>query len=197
GWHKFRIQTADFTGSAGPWSGQNKKAVSYQVAGGTETFFSEATLQMTVCPDGYVQGGVTLASNATFSNNATENAAVIYGDVTATGTGATMSGAFKFDGGTLAFLNVAPNARDLTTMLAFENQPADYLADVDTIAIDYMAKPTRNKVKVCPAGGLTAAAAAQKVRVTVDGEPVPHFQCLVENGDLKVRFASGTVLFVR
>ena len=60
-----------------------------------------------------------------------------------------------------------------------------------------MAKPTRNKVKVAPAGGLTAQTAAQKVRVTVDGEPVPHFQCLVENGDLKVRFASGTVLFVR
>ena len=197
GWHKFRIQTADFTGSAGPWSGQNKKAVSYQVAGGTETFFSEATLQMTVCPDGYVQGGVTLASNATLSNNATENAAVVYGDVTATGTGATMSGAFKFDGGTLAFLNVAPNANDLSTVLAFTNPAADYLADVGAITVDFTEKPTRSKVKVGPAGGLTAETAAQKVRVTVDGEPAVRFRCLVEEGDLKLRFAHGLTVIIR
>ena len=196
GWHKFRIQTADFTGSAGPWSGQNKKAVSYQVAGGTETFFSEATLPMTVCPDGYVQGGVTLASNATLSNSATENAAVVYGDVTATGTGATMIGAFKFDGGTLAFQNVAPNVNDLSTVLAFTNPAADYLADVGAITVDFTEKPTRSKVKVGPAGGLTAETAAQKVRVTVDGEPVKA-GCLIENGDLKIRLSHGTVLFVR
>ena len=197
GWHKFRIQTADFTGNAGPWSGQNKKPVSYQVAGGTETLFSEATLPMTVCPDGYIQGGVTLASNATLSNNATENAAVIYGDVTATGTGATMSGAFKFDGGTLAFQNVAPNANDLSTVLAFTNPAADYLADVGAIAIDFTEKPTRSKVTVGPAGGLTAETAAQKVRVTVDGEPSVRFSCFVENGDLKIRLSRGTTIFVR
>ena len=197
GWHKFRIQTADFTGSAGPWSGQNKKAVSYQVAGGTETFFSEATLQMTVCPDGYVQGDVTLASNATLSNNASENAAVVYGDVTATGTGATMSGAFKFDGGTLAFKNVAANANDLSAVLAFTNPTADYLADVGAITVDFTEKPTRSKVTVGPAGGLTAETAAQKVRVTVDGEQAVRFRCFVENGDLKIRLSHGTVLFVR
>ena len=197
GWHKFRIQTADFTGNAGPWSGQNKKAVSYQVAGGTETFFSEATLQMTVCPDGYVQGGVTLASNATLSNNATENAAVVSGDVTATGTGATMSGAFKFDGGTLAFQNVAANANDLSTVLAFTAPAEDYLADVGAITVDFTEKPTRSKVKVCPAGGLTAETAAQKVRVTVDGEPSVRFSCFVENGDLKIRLSRGTTIYVR
>ena len=197
GWHKFRIQTADFTGSAGPWSGQNKKAVSYQVAGGTETFFSEATLQMTVCPDGYVQGGVTLASNATLSNSATENAAVVYGDVTATGTGATVNGAFKFDGGTLAFQNVAPNANDLSTVLAFRAPAADYLADVGAITVDFTEKPTRSKVKVGPAGGLTAETAAQKVRVTVDGEQAVRFRCFVENGDLKLRFARGLTVIIR
>ncbi len=197
GWHKFRIQTADFTGSAGPWSGQNKKAVSYQVAGGTETFFSEATLAMTICPDGYVQGGVTLASDAALSNGATENAAVVYGDVTATGTGATMSGAFKFEGGTLAFQNVAPNVNDLSAVLAFTNPTADYLADVDAITVDFTEKPTRSKVTVGPAGGLTAETATEKVRVTVDGEPSVRFSCLVENGDLKIRLSRGTVLFVR
>ena len=196
GWHKFRIQLADFAGSAGPWSGKGL-AVSYQVAGGAETLFSEQTLALSVCPDGYIQGDVTLASNATLSNNASENAASVLGNITAIGTGATMNGKFKFDGGALVFSCVDPAERDLATMLAFENQPADYLADVGTIAIDFAAKPTRSKVKVCPAGGLTAQTASQKVRVTVDGEPVPHFQCLVENGDLKVRFSAGTVLFVR
>ena len=62
----------------------------------------------------------------------------------ATGTGATVSGGFKFDGGALAFQNVDPAARDLTTMLAFANQPADYLADVGAIMIDFTAKPTRS-----------------------------------------------------
>ena len=196
GWHKFRIQTADFTGAAGPWN-TAKKAVSYQVAGGAETQFSNATLLFSVCPDGYIQGGVTLASNATLSNGATENAAVVYGDVTATGTGATMSGAFKFDGGTLAFQNVSPNANDLSTVLAFTNPAADYLADVGAITVDFTEKPTRSKVKVGPAGGLTAETAAEKVRVTVDGEPSVRFSCFVENGDLKIRLSRGTTIFVR
>ncbi len=64
-------------------------------------------------------------------------------------------------------------------------------------SVDFTAKPTRNKVKVALAGGLTAQTAAQKVRVTVDGESVPHFQCLVENGNLKVCFASGMVIYLR
>ena len=196
GWHKFRIQTADFTGAAGPWN-TGKKAVSYQVAGGAETQFSNATLLFSVCPDGYVQGGVTLASNATLSNGATENAAVVYGDVTATGTGATVNGAFKFEGGTLAFKNVAANANDLSAVLAFTNPTADYLADVGAITVDFTAKPTRSKVKVGPAGGLTAETAAEKVRVTIDGEPTGHFKCLVENGDLKLRFSNGTYIIVR
>ena len=154
---------------------------------------------MTVCPDGYVQGGVTLASNATLSNSATENAAVVYGDVTATGTGATVNGAFKFDGGTLAFQNVAPNANDLSTVLAFRAPAADYLADVGAITVDFTEKPTRSKVKVGPAGGLTAETAAQKVRVTVDGEgePAVRFGCFIENGDLKIRLACGTFIIVR
>ena len=195
GWHRFRIQTADFTGSAGPWSGKGL-AVSYQVGSGAQTLFSEQTLRLSVCPDGYIQGGVTLASNATLSNNATENAAVVYGDVTATGTGATMSGAFKLDGGTLAFQNVAPNANDLSSVLAITNPADDYLTDVGAITVDFTAKPVRSKVTVCPAGGLTAETAAQKVSVTMNGEPVKA-GCLIENGDLKIRLARGTFIIVR
>ena len=194
GWHKFRIQTADFTGNAGPWSGKGN-SVSYQVADGAQTLFSEATLAMTVCPDGYVQGGVTLASGATLANAAT-GVATVYGDVTATGTGATMSGGFKFEGGKLAFQNVAPNANDLSTVLAFTNPADDYLADVGAITVDFTAKPTRSKVKVGPAGGLTAETAAQKVSVTMNGEPVKA-SCLVEDGNLKVRLARGTYIIVR
>ena len=196
GWHKFEIRTYDNTGNAGPWGG-NGFAVSYQVADEAETLFSEQTLALTVCPDGYIQGDVVLASNATLSNTASENAATVLGNITAIGTGATVNGKFKFDGGALMFSCVDPAERDLTTMLAFANQPADYLADVGTIAIDFAAKPTRSKVKVCPAGGLTAQTAAQKVRVTVDAEPLDHFQCVIEDGYLKVRLGGGTVIFMR
>ena len=196
GWHKFEIRTYDNTGNAGPWSGKGL-AVSYQVAGGAQTLFSEATLALSVCPDGYVQGGVTLASGATLSNNASENAAVVYGNVTATGTGATMSGAFKFDGGTLAFQNVAANANDLSTVLAFTNPAADYLKDVGAITIDFTDKPVRSKVTVCPAGGLTAETAAQKVSVTMNGEPVKVLGYMIEDGNLKARLCRGTLIIVR
>ena len=79
----------------------------------------------------------------------------------------------------------------------FTAPASDYLADVGAITVDFTAKPTRSKVTVGPAGGLTAETAAQKVRVTVDGEPSVHFSCFVENGDLKIRLSRGTTIFVR
>ena len=194
GWHKFRIQTADFTGNAGPWKG-NGNFVSYQLAGGAQTLFSEQTLALSVCPDGYIQGDVKLASGATLSNTAT-GAALVYGDVIATGTNATISGGFKFEGGKLAFQNVAPNTRDLSTVLAFTNPADDYLADVGAITVDLTAKSKRGKVVVCPAGGLTSETAASKVTVTVNGEPCRH-SVGVEDGNVVLRFPVGSMLFVR
>ncbi|MBO4286790.1 MAG: hypothetical protein J5985_01320, partial [Kiritimatiellae bacterium] len=202
GWHSFRIQTADFTGNAGPWSGKGF-GVSYQVEGGSETLFSEATLPMSVCPDGYVQGDVTLASGATLANTAggtgvvPSASAIVLGNVIATGTGATVSGGFTFEGGTLAFQNVAPGTRDLSTMLAFSNPATDYLANVGAITVDFTAKPTRGKVTVCPAGGLTVEAADTKVSVTVNGESVKGAHCFIEEGNLKVRLANGLTVFIR
>ena len=196
GWHKFRIQTADYTGNAGPWN-TGKYALSYKVGtDGTEMQFTDANLRFSMCPDGYVQGDVTLASNATLSNTASGEA-LVYGNVIATGTGATVSGGFKFEGGTLAFQNVDPGTRDLSTMLAFSNPTADYLANVGAISIDFTAKPTRSKVTVCPAGGLTAETATPKVSVTMNGESVGHYKCFIENGDLKVRLANGFTVFIR
>ena len=196
GWHKFRIQTADFTGSAGPWSGQNKQPVSYQVAGGSETFFSEATLPMTVCPDGYVQGDVTLASNARLENTA-EGAACVYGNIVATGTGAVVAGGFKLDGGTLSFLNVAPGTRDLSTVLAFENPAEDFLADVGAINIDFTARPTRGTVRICAAGGLDAAGVAEKISVSINGEAFTRAHCTVEDGFLVAKIPVGTRVIIR
>ena len=199
GWHSFRIQTADTggdTGNAGPWSGKGL-AVSYQVANGAQTLFSEQTLQLSLCPDGYVQGGVTLASGATLSNGAAENAAVIYGDVAATGTGATISGPFKFEGGTLAFRNVDPATTNLADVLSFTNVPADMLANVGAITVDYASAPTRGKIPVCPLYGLTEEAAKAKIAVTIAGEPADHVICTVENGNITLRNTRGTLLLFR
>jgi hypothetical protein len=199
GWHKFRIQTADFTGSAGPWSGKGL-AVSYQVGSGAQTLFSEQTLRLSVCPDGYIQGGVTLASNATLSNNATENAAVVYGDVTATGTGATMSGAFKFEGAKLAYENVAPAARDLSAMLDFENASADMLADLGGIAVDFASDPTVGTLVVCPAYGLSMTDLEVKVpvAVTVNGQPLDKkYKARVNGGNIEIVFRSASVIYIR
>lgn len=144
-----------------------------------------------------MQGGVTLASNATLSNGATENAAVIYGDVTATGTGATMSGPFKFEGGNLSFENVPYNSGDLSTLLAFEAAAEDMLANVGAITVDYASAPTRGKVVVCPTYGLSDEEAVAKVSVTVAGEPAEHIACKVENGYIMLRNTKGTMLLFR
>ena len=200
GWHKFRVQTADFTGNAGPWSGQNKKPVSYQVAGGAETLFSEATLALSVCPDGYVQGGVTLASDATLSNNVTEGAAEVYGTVKATGTGATVSGPFKFKGAKLAYANVAPNTRDLTGLLAFENATDDMLANLGGIDVDFTSDPTVGTVTVGPAYGLAAEdlAANVPVAVTVNGQPFDKkYKARVNGDNIEIVFRLGSVIFIR
>ncbi|MBR1587058.1 MAG: hypothetical protein IJ658_01915, partial [Kiritimatiellae bacterium] len=196
GWHSFRIQTVDFTGNAGPWSGK-AIPVSYKVADGEQTLFSEQTLQLTVCPDGYVQGGVTLASGATLRNGATENAAAVYGEMAGTGTGATLAGPFKFAGGTLAFRNVAANTADLAGVLAFENPAADMLADVDAIVVDYASAPTRSNIPVCPLYGLTEEAAVAKIVVTVAGEPAEHVLVKVKNGVITLQNTKGTVLLFR
>ena len=200
GWHKFRVQTADFTGNAGPWSGQNKQPVSYQVAGGAETLFSEATLPMTVCPDGYIQGGVTLASDAKLSNNVTEGAAEVYGTVKATGTGATVSGPFKFKGAKLAYVNVAPSAHDLTQLLAFENASADMFANLGGIDVDFTSEPAVGAIKVSPAYGLAAAdlAANVPVAVTVNGQPyTKQFKATMKDGNIQIMFRIGTAIFIR
>ena len=196
GWHRFRIQTADYTGSAGPWSGMGN-AFSYQVGNGAQTVFNEETLALTVCPDGYIQGGVTLASNATLSNNATENAAVVHGDVTATGTGAKMRGAFRFDGGALAFRNVAVDTRDLSSVLAFDNPAADFLADVGAITVDFAGKPATVRVAVCPAGGLTEAEAQDRISVTQNGEPVKNAVCRIKDGNIVLNMHVGFSFVIR
>ena len=144
-----------------------------------------------------MQGGVTLASGARLANGAAENAAVIYGEVAATGTYATISGPFKFEGGTLAFRNVAPNTADLANVLAFSNAAVDMLANVGAITVDYTDKPTRGRIPVCPLYGLTEEAAKAKISVTVAGEPAEHIACTVENGTITLRNTSGTVLFFR
>ena len=171
--------------------------MSYKVADGPQTLFSEQTLQLTVCPDGYVQGGVTLASGARLANGAKENAATVFGDVTATGTGATLAGPFKFAGGTLAFRNVAPNTADLESVLAFENPAADMLADVDAISVDFASNMTRSTVTVCPTYGLSDEDAVAKLTVSVAGEPAEHIRVKVENGYLTIRNTKGTLVIFR
>jgi hypothetical protein len=199
GWHSFRVQTADFTGNAGPWSG-NGFAISYQIDDGAQTFFGTDTLDMTVCPDGFIQGEVALASNARLANNVAEGAAEVYGTFKATGTGATVSGPFKFKGAKLAYANVAPATRDLTKFLGFENAAGDMLAELGGIDVDFASEPSAGTITVCPAYGLTSAnlAANVPVAVTVNGAPyAKQFKATVKDGNIAIVFRSGSVLFFR
>ena len=195
GWHRFRIQAADFSGNSGPWGGKGYP-VSYQVAGGDQKNFSQENLVFSLCPDGYLQGDVTLASNARLENTA-EGPACVYGNIVATGTGAVVAGGFKLDGGTLSFLNVAPGTRDLSTVLAFENPAEDFLADVGAINIDFTARPTRGTVRICAAGGLDAAGAAEKISVSINGKALTRAHCTVEDGFLVAKMPVGTRVIIR
>ncbi len=185
GWHRFRIQSADFTGSAGPW-GNKGLGVSYQVADGSQTQFSEATLDITVCPDGYVQGGVTLAKDATLTNGVSESAAVIYGDVTVTGTGAKITGPFKFEGGTLSLTNVSSSVRNLSGVLAFENYAPDMFANIGGIVVDFESEMPFGRIVLGPAAGLSAESAKEKVSVTVSGEEYTNFEVTVQNDNIVI-----------
>ncbi len=183
GWHKFKLQTFDISGGAGPWN-TGKFAYSYRVGDGEERQFHNDTLKFSVCPDGYIQGGITLASGAVLENGAS-GSAVVYDGVTATGAGARISGGFKFDGGALRFLNVPKNANNLSSILEFEAPVENYLIDINKIEIDFTDNPTRSKVKICPAGGLTAQTAIDKLVVTQKGEPINRVRCEIDNeGDL-------------
>ena len=151
---------------------------------------------MTVCPDGYVQGGVTLASNATLSN-AASGAATVYGDVTATGPGAKISGGFKFEGGAIAFRNADPRAPDLSSVLKFENAAEKFLENVGSVTVDFAAKPVRGRIIVSQAGGLAPETVAEKVSVTVDGEPYRPAKARIEDGNLVLRNCAGLLLLLR
>ncbi len=199
GWHRFRIQTSDFTGYAGPWSG-NGFAVSYQVEGGVETQFSERTLSLSVCPDGYMQGEVSLAANATLVNSAAKNAAAVYGTMKSTGMGATVSGPFKFEGAKLAYGNVPQDVQDLTEMLKFQNAPANMLANLGGIEIDFAGPPSVDVLVVSPAYGLTLADLETKVSVsaTINGRPRKEkYSATIRKGNILIVFQPGSVILIR
>ncbi len=196
GWHHFRIQTADFTGNAGPWSG-NGLSVSYQVAGGEQTLFGTDTLAMSVCPDGFMQGNVTLASNSRLTNGATKNAAEVYGTFEATGTGAIVSGPFKFEGAKLAYSNVAANTKDFTSLLKFENAAEDMFANLGGIEVDFAADPAIGTAVIGPAYGLAAEDIESNASVTVNGEPyTKKYTVTVEDNKIKLYFSRGLVFIL-
>ena len=122
---------------------------------------------------------------------------VVYGDVTATGTNAVISGGFKFEGGTLAFQNVAPNTRDLSTVLAFTDPADDYLADIGAITVDFTDKPKCATVTVCPAGVLTSETIAGKVAATVNGTPIKGAKVAVDkNGNIVLHNLASSLVIV-
>ena len=197
GWHRFRIQTADFTGDAGPWN-TALAAVSYQVGNGAETQFSEKTLRLSVCPDGYIQGLVELGSNSQLSNAATENSAVVYGDLRlADGAkGAVVSGPFKFEGSVIDYGTIAQNTRSLEDLIKYENPAADYLANVGKIKVTYTSEPVYSRLKIGPAGGFDLTTTQEKIEVMCAGERC-RVRTVIENGDLYLRFHRGTVIILR
>ena len=199
GWHRFEIRTFDNTGYSGPWGG-NGIAISYQVEGGAQTQFSEKTLSLSVCPDGYVQGEVSLGANATLVNSVAKNAAVVYGMVKSTGLGATVSGPFKFEGAKLAFGNVPEDVQNLTDMLKFQNAPADMLANLSGIEIDFAGPPSVDVLVVSPAYGLTRANLESKVSVsaTIKGKPRKEkYSATIRDGNILIVFQPSSVILIR
>ena len=210
GWHRYEICTFDSSGAAGPWSGSGIPALSYAVKtasdadfGPYETF-NEDNLALSLAPDGYMQGEIALASGARVTN-VSATPALVYADISADGaTGAVMSGKFACVSNTVDFGTVAADTGDLTSVLRFDNAATNLFADVGTIAVNFAAKPTRGTILVGPAGGLEALAEselAKRVAVTVGGVPADEAKCVVlphvEDGKLRLRFASGTIVIFR
>jgi hypothetical protein len=189
GWHRYWTR---HTGAAG--------TVTKVSIGGaaTATFGAEnEAIWFSLCPDGWIQGDVTLCAGATLENRAATGAASVTGTVKATGTGAKLRGPFSFDGGTLDFGTVSPATRDLSAVIAVENPADGYLADAAAVRVAFDGEPGNGCIRICPAGGLTAEEAAAKLDVTVSGAP-PAKRFKVEVRDGTVCLArSGFALIVR
>ena len=207
GWHRYEVCTFDGSSNSGPGGGT---AVSYAVKRAGESDFGEAvkfnedTLTLSLAPDGYLQGEISLASGARVTN-VSDEPALVYGDVSADGaTGAVMSGKFACVSNIVDFGTVAADTDDLTEVLRFDNAATNLFADVGRIAVNFTARPTRGTVRVGLAGGLeslSSEALAQRLSVTVGGVPAESVhskpQPMVENGELRLRFALGSVLIIR
>lgn len=189
GWHRYWARYMGAAGTVTKVSIEGAPAVTF----GAE---NEA-IWFSLCPDGYMQGNIWLAAGATLENKAANGAASVTGEILADGAGTTLRGAFSFDGGTLNFGTVPAATRDLSSVIAIENQAAGYLAHAAAVKVRFDGEPSSGLIKVCPAGGLTAEEAAAKLDVTVSGAP-PAKRFKVEVRDGTVCLArSGFALIVR
>jgi hypothetical protein len=133
-------------------------------------------------------------------NSAAKNAAAVYGTMKSTGMGATVSGPFKFEGAKLAYGNVPQDVQDLTEMLKFQNAPANMLANLGGIEIDFAGPPSVDVLVVSPAYGLTLADLETKVSVsaTINGRPRKEkYSATIRKGNILIVFQPGSVILIR
>ena len=189
GWHRYWARYMGAAGTVTKVSIGGAPAVTFG-AENEDVWFS-------VCPDGYVQGTVTLEAGATLENKASDSAASVTGTIRAMGAGTTLRGAFAFDGGTLDFGTVPAATHDLSSVISVENPAVGYLAHAAAVKVRFDGEPSSGTIKVCPAGGLTAEEAAAKLDITVAGAPLGRQFKLEVRNDTICLSRGGMMIIVR
>ena len=194
GWHKFKIRTTDFGGAVGSTSARNGEcAIRAKKPGGSLVAFDERNFTFRASMDDLfdalpngIAGDLTLGAGAVVSNVSATGGCPVRGTISGAGT---LAGQWMLmDGATLEYADIPKTARDLGDYgPAFANAQAALFRHGGRVTVAFPEQPMRQRIKVCPAGGLedlSPAEIAAHVFCTVAGTAAPWIQPVVKDGQL-------------
>ncbi|MBQ6010527.1 MAG: hypothetical protein IJL17_18500 [Kiritimatiellae bacterium] len=209
GWHKFKIRTADKGGAVGSTSARNGEcAVRAKRPGGSLVAFDERNFAIRASMDDLfdalpngIAGNLTLGAGAVVSNVSATGGCPVRGTVSGAGT---LAGQWLLTGdATLTYADVPKTVRDLGDYgPRFTDAQAALFRHGGHVTVAFAEQPTRQNIKVCPAGGLeglSSAELAAHITCTVAGGTATWFEPGIKDGWLYLNNlrASATIIVFR
>ena len=192
GWHKFRIRTADKGGAVGSTSARNGEcAIRAKKPGGSLVAFDERNFTFRASMDDLfdalpngIAGDLTLGAGSVVSNVSATGGCPVRGTVSGAGT---LAGQWLLTGdATLTYADVPKTVRDLGDYgPRFTDAQAALFRHGGHVTVAFAEQPTRQNIKVCPAGGLeglSSAELAARITCTVAGGTATWFEPGIKDG---------------
>ena len=193
GWHKFKIRTTDRGGWIGCSAARNgecalrvqKPGKSGYLSFDERNFTFRASMDdfFDALPNG-IAGNLTLGAGAVVSNVSATGGCPVRGTVSGAGT---LVGQWLLTGdATLTYADVPKTVRDLGDYgPRFTDAQAALFRHGGHVMVAFAEQPTRQNIKVCPAGGLEGLSPtelAARITCTVAGETATWFEPVVKDG---------------